>query len=124
MSSSAFSLTLMLPADGLELVRGEVVIGGIRGPELKHMFCDHCKTWVFTRIEAFGLINLRPTMLDSRGWFAPYMETFVSAKLPWVDTPAVQRFDEFPPPESYPDLMARYADWARARNWPVANSQP
>ena len=121
MSSSAFSLTLMLPIDGLEIVRGEVVVGGMRGPELKHMFCDYCKTWVFTRIEAFGLTNLRATMLASSDWFVPFMETFVSTKLPWVDTPAVQRFDEFPPPESYPDLMAQYADWARARNWPVAN---
>src|SRR5690606_1045816 len=76
MSSSAFTLTLMLPSDGLELVRGEVVVGGMRGDDLQHLFCDHCKSWIFTRVEAYGVTNLRPTMLDSAAWFAPFIETF------------------------------------------------
>lgn len=124
MTSSAFSLTLMLPAAGLLVVEGEPVVGGIRGPDAGHMFCDFCKTWVFTRIEAYGLVNLRATMLDSAGWFVPYMETFTSVQLPWARTPAVHSFSEFPPPEDYPDLMAQYANWARERKWPVASTEP
>lgn len=124
MSSSAYSLTLMLPANGLEVVAGEPVVGGLHGADASHQFCDHCKTWVFTRIPQFGVINLRPTMLDSASWFSPFIETYVSTKLPWVDTPAVQRFDEFPPPESYVQLLARYASWARERGWPVADAPP
>lgn len=119
MSASAFSLTLILPISGFEVLQGEPVVGGLQGVDAQHMFCDHCKTWVFTRAEQFGVVNLRPTMLDAASWFVPYIETYVSTKLAWATTPAFQSFDEFPPMESYVQLMADYADWARQRGWPA-----
>lgn len=120
MSSSAFSLTVMVPGHGVELTEGELVPGGMRGSELRHEFCDQCKTWVLTRVVAAGLVNVRPTLLDDARWFVPYLETYSSTKLPWVSTPAIERCDEFPDPASYPELMAAYAAWAKARGWPVA----
>lgn len=122
MSSSAFSTTLILPADGLDLVRGQAVRGGMRGPDLHHMFCDLCKTWVFTRVEAFGIVNLRATMLDAIEWFVPFMETYTSTKLPWVNVPVVHSYDTFPSPESLPDLTRQFNDWARERKWPAPGS--
>ena len=58
MSASAFSLSIALPIDGLEVVQGETVIGGLHGEPARHHFCDWCKTWMFTRVEQFGLVNL------------------------------------------------------------------
>jgi hypothetical protein len=111
MSSSAFSLSAMFRADGFEVIDGETVIGGLHGPELHHHFCAHCMTWMFTRF-AFAphLVNVRPTMFDDHAWFAPYVETFARAKLPWAVTGAVRSFAEFPPMESYPELMKEFAE--------------
>jgi hypothetical protein len=81
----------------------------LRGDDARHMFCDHCKTWMFTRIDAFGFINVRPSMLDDHSWFTPFIETYTSEKLPWATTPAVHRFERFPPPERYGALMAEFA---------------
>ena len=66
------------------------VVGGLHAPEQRHMCCDHCKTWVFTRVAQFGIVNVRATMLDTPTWFEPYMETCVSEKLPWATTPEVR----------------------------------
>jgi hypothetical protein len=92
----------------------------MRSDELRHEFCDQCKTWVLTRVVGFGVVNVRPTMLEDAYWFVPYLETYASTKLPWASTPAVERCDEFPDPAGYPKLMADYAAWARARGWPTA----
>ena len=119
MSSSAFSLTLIFPKDALEILSGEPVRGGIHGPDLRHMFCDHCKTWMFTHVDDFGITNVRATMLDAYDWFVPYLETHRSTKLPWVESPAIQSFEAFPHPDEFPTLLTTYADWAKSRNWPI-----
>jgi hypothetical protein len=122
MSSSAYSLTLIMSHPGLEIIQGDPVLGGMRAPDLQHNFCDDCKTWVFTRINEFGIVNVRATLLDDARWFVPYLETYAATKLPWVETPAVERFDEFPAPETFPKMMGAYAAWAQARGWPVTGS--
>lgn len=110
MSSSAYSLTVMVPAPAFEVVEGEVVQGGMRADDARHMFCDHCKTWIFTKIEAYGVVNVRTTMLDDAGWAAPFLESYTSTKLPWVETPATHRFAEFPPPSAFEPLIAEFQE--------------
>jgi len=108
MSASAFSLSIALPADGLEVTQGEPAIGGVHGEPAHHYHCDWCKSWMFTRVEAAGFVNLRPTMLDDHHWFEPYIETQTAEKLPWANTPARHHFDRFPPIEQYASLVAEY----------------
>jgi hypothetical protein len=108
MSASAFSLSMALPLAGLEVVAGETVIGGLHGEPSHHHFCDRCKTWMFTRVEAFGLVNLRPTMLDRHGAFTPFIETQTAEKLPWATTPARHSFARFPAMEEYAALTREY----------------
>jgi hypothetical protein len=48
MTGSAFSLSIDLPSDGLELVSGDPVLGGLR-KEHRHSFCRSCMSWMFTR---------------------------------------------------------------------------
>ncbi|TAJ84610.1 GFA family protein [Reyranella sp.] len=110
MSSSAFSLTAMVPADAFAVVQGELVIGGLRGPQLHHHFCPSCMSWMFTRIEGIdAFLNVRPTLLDDPGWFSPFIETMTKEKLPWAETPARHRFEGFPAMEDLPRLIAEFA---------------
>ncbi len=111
MSASAFSLTMMIPSDGFE-ASGELVVGGLHGG-LKHMFCSHCLTWMFTRPEGIdAFVNVRPTMLDDRRWFEPFIETCTSERLPWASTPARHSFATFPEMAQYEPLMREFAERA------------
>jgi hypothetical protein len=109
MSGSAYSLTAMIPAEAFRVTQGETVIGGLRGAG-GHHFCPDCLTWMFTRpagIDAF--VNLRPTMLDDLSWFAPFVETYTSEKLPWAEVPARHSYPRFPPLEDFERLLQDYA---------------
>ncbi|NVK46362.1 MAG: GFA family protein [Rhodobacteraceae bacterium] len=118
MSASAFSLTAMVPAEGVRVAKGEVVKGGAKGPDLDHYFCPKCMTWMFTRITGLeALVNIRPTMFDLTdaevaGWATPFIETMVANKLPWADTPAPHKFDAMPDMDSFPQLLAAFAQRA------------
>lgn len=108
MSASAFSLSAAFPSAGFEVIRGQPVLGGLRNPELRHFFCPACMSWMFTRF-APEFVNVRATMLEDVSWFSPYIDTWTRTKLPWVTTPAVHRYAEFPPMEDFGMLMAEFA---------------
>jgi hypothetical protein len=109
MSSSAFSLSLAVPTAGFELLSGEPVVGGLHGPS-KHMFCGYCMTWMFTRPEGLDFfVNLRPSMLDDRSWFVPYIETYTDEKLPWATTSAVHSFAKLPEMSAFEGLIREFA---------------
>ncbi|MBN8992534.1 MAG: GFA family protein [Rhizobiales bacterium] len=110
MTASAFSLSALYPSDCFEITQGEPAIGGLHGPT-RHFFCAHCMSWMFTRPEgADQFVNVRATMLDEAGSYAPFIETYTSEKLAWATTPAVHSFEQFPPMELYPKLLAEYAE--------------
>jgi hypothetical protein len=112
MTASAFSLSALFPDQTVEIAGLEPVIGGMHG-ELRHYFCPHCLSWIFTRAEMLGpLINIRLTMLDGAADLPPLIETCVSEKLPWVSLPAAHSFDKFPPMEDFPKLIAEFAETA------------
>ena len=109
MSASAFSLSLAIPVEGFEVVRGEPVIGGLHGAT-RHFHCEHCKSWLFTRPEGLDyFVNVRATMLDDHAWFAPFMETCRGEGLAWANTGAVHSFEGMPPMEVYGPIVAEYA---------------
>ncbi len=111
MTASAFSLSVLLMTEGLE-VEGETVIGGMHGAEQRHHHCGHCLSWVFTRITGFDeIVNVRATMFDDLTWFAPFIETSTAEKLPWVTLPAEHSFSSQPDAAKFPELMAAYAEW-------------
>ncbi|WP_411032857.1 hypothetical protein [Shinella sp. BYT-45] len=41
------------------------------------------------------------TMFEDTGWYSPFVETYTSEKLAWAVTPAVHRYEKFPPMEDY-----------------------
>jgi hypothetical protein len=112
MTGSAFSLSALVPSSGFEVTEGQPVIGGLHAAT-RHFFCPHCMSWMFTRPEgADWLVNVRATLLDDATEFEPFVETCTSEKLPWVTTPAVRSYPEFPPGEAYEGLIAEYAERA------------
>lgn len=109
MSSSAFSLTAIFRASGFAVTKGEPVLGGLRDRELAHFFCGDCMTWMFTRPAMLpDVVNVRPTMFDEHAWFAPFMETYTSTRLPWATTGAARSFERFPPMDAFDALLAEY----------------
>jgi len=109
MSGSAFSLSAAIPTEGFTVTAGEPVLGGLNRAT-RHYFCPRCLSWLFTRPEGMDwFVNLRPTMLDDAGWYAPLVETCTAEKLPWATTPARHSFKGFPPVEAIEALVAEYA---------------
>ncbi|WP_264445368.1 GFA family protein [Novosphingobium sp. JCM 18896] len=109
MTASAFSTTLIMPEDGFAVIAGETVVGGLHGDEADHHHCDWCKSWVFTRPRGpMGFVNVRATLIDDAGWFAPWAETQTAEKLPWAATGAVRSFERFPAMDEYEGLIAAY----------------
>lgn len=107
MTSSAFSLSVLVPSAGFAVTQGEPVIGGLHG-ETRHFFCPHCMSWMFTRPED-AFVNVRTTLLDEFGDLDPFMETMTAEKLPWATTPAVESFEGFPGLDDYRRLIPAYA---------------
>ena len=115
MTGSAFSLSAAYPSVAFEVTAGEPVVGGLRG-EVKHYFCPHCMSWMFTRPpQADWIVNVRATLLDDATGFTPFMETFTSEKLAWATTPAEHSFAEFPELSDYQRLIEGYAATAGSR---------
>ncbi|MBD9373220.1 GFA family protein [Rhizobium sp. ARZ01] len=109
MSSSAYSLTAAIPAEGFAVTEGEPVIAGAN-KEAGHHFCPDCMTWMFTRTPGLDFfVGVRPTMLEDTGWYSPFIETCTNAKLPWAKTPAAHSYDTFPAMEEFDGLIAAYA---------------
>jgi hypothetical protein len=112
MSSSAFSLSVAIPAAGFAVTQGEPVIGGLHGPN-KHYFCPYCMSWMFTRPEGMDwFVNVRSTMLPDPARLAPFVETYTDEKLPFAQTGAVHSFGTLPPFEAWEGLAKDYAVWA------------
>lgn len=114
MTSSAFSLTLTIPAAGFEVTAGDPVIGGMHGAT-RHFFCRRCLSWMFTRPAGFDqFVNLRAVMLDEHGWVVPFVEFWTQEGLPWARTPARHSFATAPAYDAYAGLVEAFArDGAR-----------
>jgi hypothetical protein len=109
MTASAFSVSVLVPASGFEVSAGNPVIGGLHG-EIRHHHCDWCKGWLFTRPPDLPVVNVRATLLDDHHWFAPFVETYTSEKLPWAQTGAPRSYARFPEMGEYSTLIAEYQD--------------
>lgn len=109
MSASAYSLSVLVPAAGFEITAGEPVIGGMHGAS-RHFHCPHCKSWMFTRPEGMDVfVNVRATMLDDAGWYAPFVETCTSEGFAWAKTSAPHSFPNIPDPSVFGPIAAEFA---------------
>jgi hypothetical protein len=110
MTSSAFSLSVAIPADGFAVVAGEPVIGGLHGAS-RHYFCGHCMSWMFTRPEGLdSFVNVRSTLLDVGRALDPFIETWTSERVPWATTPAVHSYPALPELSAFDALISEYTN--------------
>jgi hypothetical protein len=108
LTGSAFSLSIGTPLSQFKVIRGEVVIGALHG-ETPYLFCDWCKCWIYTSLEAMGdFVNVRTTLLDTPLTAPPFVETFTCEALPWVNTGARHSYPRFPVPADYERLTQEY----------------
>jgi hypothetical protein len=117
MTGSAFALTDTYPADAFRITEGDVVIGGLHGAT-RHLFCDYCKSWLYTEPEGMNdLVNVRSTMFDEPAKEPPFVEIFVREGLPWARTGAGHSYDALPAMEQWPILVQQFAGrktaWAK-----------
>jgi len=113
MTGSAFSLTISFPGDALRILQGEPVIGGAHGPVAHHFHCPRCKAWLFTRAEGMDwFVNVRASVFDDHRWFVPFVELWLSEKLPWATTPALHGYETVPELEEFGALMAEFKSGA------------
>jgi len=109
LSASAFSLTVMIPAAGFQVLGHAPQVGALH-KETKYFFCPHCLNWLYTKPSSTdAFINVRPTMFDVPAWSTPFIESYTSEKLPWAHTGAKHSFEKFPGMEQYGPLLAEYA---------------
>jgi hypothetical protein len=110
MTASAYSLSLIVPANGFEVVSGEPQPGGLHGAS-KQLYCGRCKSWMFTRPDGMeDIVNVRATMLDDHGWYVPFIDTCRAEGFPWAATGAVHSFAGYPDPSLFGPLVAEFAE--------------
>lgn len=107
LSASAYSLTAMVPAAAFE-VEGKTQIGALHGANPYH-YCPNCLNWLYTGLAGAPFVNVRPTMFDVPAWSTPFIESYITEKLPWARTSARHSFAQFPAMEDYGRLMAEFA---------------
>lgn len=108
LSASAFSLTAMIPAEAFQLVSGKTQVGALHGAS-PYVYCAHCLNWLYTELSEAPFVNVRPSLFDVPAWSTPFIESYVSEKLPWAVTGARHSFEKYPTPDRYGPLMAEYA---------------
>lgn len=109
LTGGPYSLTLIVPEDGLEVTDGAPDIGGLHG-EHQHLFCPYCKNWLFTRPAGMPFVNFRPGMLDNASWVRPIAETMTRDRLRYAETGAEFNFEGFPAPDDFGPIVDAFAD--------------
>lgn len=111
LSSSAFAVSMVLPADAFALLRGELVVSVRRadsGREIHGLFCSCCGTRICDRFPAFPeIVVLKAGTLDDRRGLQPVAQFWTSRKQDWVALPADQLLDPRQP-DRFDAVIARY----------------
>jgi hypothetical protein len=102
-SASAFSMSLTVRREQLELLKGTPLTATQTFPEdgrQKHgRHCGHCGSRVWTEFSKHPhIVNVRAGTLDDTSWLRPIAHTFTRSAQPWLELPA-----EIPSFEAAPD---------------------
>lgn len=108
LTGSAYSVTGVYAKSAFAVTVGETVIGALHG-EVRHHYCDRCKSWLFTQPPGAEVVNVRTTMLDDPPAAPPFVEIYTSQAFAWALIGAPHSYEEFPSPEAFPQLAAEFA---------------
>ena len=100
-SGSAFGMSLIVPRESFQLLRGEpktFTRTADSGRLVECAFCPACGTRVYHAPEAMrDTLNLKPGTLDDTSWLTPRVHVWTQEKQPWVVIPeGLSRFEGQP----------------------------
>ena len=91
LTSSAFSLGMVVPNAGFDLHLGEPRCWpkiGDSGNESRQYTCPTCAGWTHTSTDSTPDVTIvRPTTLDEHAWVRPIAQLFTRSALPWALMP-------------------------------------
>ena len=102
MTSSAFSMALVLPADAFQLVRGEprvVQRTADSGRVTTRWLCPECGSWISAGPRPGSTVprNVRAGTLDDTSWLRPTVHLWTRSKQPWIAIPESDQIFETQP---------------------------
>ncbi|MEL6783516.1 MAG: GFA family protein [Pseudomonadota bacterium] len=114
-SASAYSLTIMFPVEAFSC-SGALDQGGLGLEGKNHFFCQSCKNFIYSRLDAAPQrVNLRTSILDEASSFVPFVEVMTDSKMAWATVPAKHSFETVP--ESADILQAIMNEYQGGAVW-------
>jgi hypothetical protein len=102
MTSSAFSMAVVLPVGAFRLVRGEpkaVQRAADSGRVTTRWICAECGSWICGGVGPDSMPrNVRGGTLDDTSWLRPTAHIWTRSKQPWLKIPEGDRRFETQPP--------------------------
>ena len=100
-SGSAFSMSMIVKLDDLEIVEGEPAVNILDygETEVRRHHCPKCGTGLWYSADEYpGIAALKPGTFDDTAWFTPIAHLWVRSAQPWVvldeDTPRYEKQPE------------------------------
>src|SRR5690242_19694067 len=88
MTSSAFSMAVVLPPDAFRLITGEpkgVQRTADSGRVITRWICPKCGSWISTGPPPVSTVrNVRGGTLDDTSWLRPTVHFWTRSKQPWI----------------------------------------
>ena len=108
LSTSAFSITMLLSSDGFELLSGKLKSferESESGATTICWLCPECGNRIYHGSTGTpGIIRVKPSTLENANDFAPQVHLWTCREQSWL-----KRFDEIPKIEQQPDLKQAMA---------------
>lgn len=90
-SGSAFGMSLVVPKDSFEILRGEVKTfsrSSDSGRTVVCAFCPTCGTRIYHQATYLpNTLNIKPGTLDDTSWLQPDLHAWTKSKQSWVPIP-------------------------------------
>ena len=108
-TGSAFSMQIVIPAYGFELLAGtpmqkeRILPSGKRNVSL---VCPSCYSRISTKREDSPAIGIRAGTLDDTGWIKPVAQIWTSSAQPWAIVPDILSYET--QPADFSELLAAW----------------
>lgn len=99
-SGSAFSLSMIVNIEDIEITKGQVGASSIdvNGTKVKKHYCAQCYTpFMFSSDEYPGIAALKPGTFEDTSWFKPVAHLWLRSAQPWIQLdPGVAKYQKQP----------------------------
>ncbi|QRY77818.1 GFA family protein [Pseudomonas sp. PDNC002] len=100
-SGSAFSVNVMIPAEGFQvngLTLASYRVQGGSGMQVRRFFCSHCGSPLYTEMAAMpGVLAVKAGTLRNSSTVTPNLHVWCASAQPWVAIdPSLPRFEHTP----------------------------